>query len=333
MKTTIIFLLVFLIPSMVFTQVFTNKSAEDIVKQSKTVRVDEKSKKIKFIKLKNNSLIESDAKAWLVKTLHLSVNHEFRLVSQESDKLGYVHNRYNLYYKNVLVENDRYYTHSKGIWVTSANGEISIFSEINVEPGINQELAFKNALEYIKADKYLWDENNISKPKGELIILPVNDKYVLTYKFDIYAIKPLSRNYVYVDANSGKVVKTKNRIISSDVLGTAVTKYCGTKQITTDSYAGTYRLREAGRGGGIETYDLNNSTSSTSAVDFTDSDNYWNTTTNQDNAAYDAHYSAEMTYDYYFLKFGRNSYDNAGAKIFSYVHCDYSFVNAYWDGQ
>lgn len=333
MKTTIIYLLALLIPSIVYSQVFTNKYAEDIVKQSKTVRIDEKSKKIKFIELKENSLTEPEAKTWLIKSLNLSGNHEFRLVSQESDKLGSVHNRYNLYYKNLLIENDRYYVHSKGIWVTSANGEISKYSEIKVEPTINEELAFNNAVNYTKATQYLWEVKNISKPKGELIILPINDKYVLAYKFDIYAIKPLSRNYVYVDANSGNVVKTKNRIISSDVTGTAVTKYNGTKQITTDSYAGTYRLRETGRGGGIETYDLNNSTSSTSAVDFIDSDNYWNTTTSQDNAAYDAHYSVEMTYDYYYSKFGRNSYDNAGAKIYSYVHCDYSYVNAYWDGQ
>ncbi len=333
MKTTIIYLLVLLIPSFVFSQVFTDKSAEDMIKQSKTVRIDEKSKKIKCIELKEHSVTVSDSKTWLIKALNLSVNHEFRLAGQESDKLGYIHYRYNLYYKNLLIENDRYYIHSKGIWVTSANGEISKNSDIAVNPGINEELALKNALDYTKAEKYLWEVKNISEPKGELIILPMNDKYILAYKFDIYGIKPVSRNYVYVDANSGNVVKTKNRIISSDVLGTAVTKYYGTKQITTDSYSGTYRLRETGRGGGIETYDLNNGTSSSSGVDFTDSDNYWNTTTSQDNAAYDAHYSAEATYDYYYSKFGRNSYNNSGAKIYSYIHCDYSFVNAYWDGQ
>ncbi len=39
------------------------------------------------------------------------------------------------------------------------------------------------------------------------------------------------------------------------------------------------------------------------------------------------------TYDYYRAKFGRDSYDNAGAALLSTVHFGSNYQNAYWDGQ
>ena len=41
---------------------------------------------------------------------------------------------------------------------------------------------------------------------------------------------------------------------------------------------------------------------------------------NKDEVATDAHWGAEMTYDYFKNMHGRNSFDNAGAKIVSYIH-------------
>ncbi|HMT28369.1 MAG TPA: PKD domain-containing protein, partial [Bacteroidia bacterium] len=68
-------------------------------------------------------------------------------------------------------------------------------------------------------------------------------------------------------------------------------------------------------------------------TDFTDSDNNWNNVNAQlDQYATDAHWGAEMTYDFYFLNYNRNSLDNAGQKLLSYVHYDFNFVNAFWDG-
>jgi len=68
------------------------------------------------------------------------------------------------------------------------------------------------------------------------------------------------------------------------------------------------------------------------AVDFTDADNFWNTTTNQDDAALDAHFGAEKTYDYYLNIHNRNSYDNLGSVLKSYVHYSNSYNNAFWNG-
>src|SRR5207244_255216 len=90
---------------------------------------------------------------------------------------------------------------------------------------------------------------------------------------------------------------------------------------------------ETGRGNGVETYNLRQGTNYGSASDFTDNDNTWNNVNAaKDQYATDAHWGSEKTYDFYFKVLGRNSIDNAGLKIKSYVHYSVSYLNAFWDG-
>jgi Zn-dependent metalloprotease len=181
--------------------------------------------------------------------------------------------------------------------------------------------------------------NATNYPKGELFLAPykgnfTDASYRLTYRFDVYAVTPLMRQYVFVDANTGEVIYTIDRIkYATNSSGTAVTAYSGNHGIVTDS-TGTsnFRLRESDRGLGIETYNLQQSTTYTN-TDFTDADNFWNNVNAaQDQYATDAHWGSEMTYDFYWTTFNRNSIDDAGMVMYSYVHYDVNFVNAFWDG-
>lgn len=175
-------------------------------------------------------------------------------------------------------------------------------------------------------------------PKGELMYAPKKGSYAsadyrLVWKFNIYAHQPVSRSEVYVDANTGEIVNENEIIHEADAVGTAETAYSGTQTITADSFGGGYRLRESGRGNGINTFDMNEGTTYGAAVDFTDADNYWNNVNaQQDEVATDAHWGAEMTYDYLLNEHGRNSIDGAGFTLNSYVHYDNGFANAFWDG-
>ncbi|HEX5748651.1 MAG TPA: M4 family metallopeptidase [Archangium sp.] len=45
-----------------------------------------------------------------------------------------------------------------------------------------------------------------------------------------------------------------------------------------------------------------------------------------------AHDNAGFTYDFYFTKFGRDSYNGTGGTLTSSVHYSRNYVNAYWDG-
>jgi len=314
-------------------QTFEKKEAVKKVAGSKLVKLDETSKSIKFIQLRDDYLYSSKSKAtWLNKSLKFTKNHNANILNEEVDKNGSTHTKYQISFKDIPVEGSVYIVHSKNGRIESANGNYLQGQNISVTPSLSEREAFDKAVKYVHAKKYLWESDNSQMPTGKLTILTVDTTYLLTYKFDIYAIEPLSRQYVFVNANSGAVVKTLNRIhfINSD--GIAKTMYNGTVSIKTDLNKGSYRLRETGRGNGIETYNLHHGVDYTKATDFIDTDNNWTDTIDYDQAATDAHFAAEATYDYYYLKFGRNSFDNKGSKIMSYVHYKHNFNNAFWDG-
>ncbi|SFC84136.1 Por secretion system C-terminal sorting domain-containing protein [Flexibacter flexilis DSM 6793] len=280
----------------------------------------------------------------------------FARIKSETDQLGMVHEKYQQFYKGIKVEFATYTLHAKNGLVETASGDYRTISDLSITPSLSEAQALAKATKYIGAKSYKWENRaeaawfraNTGKsfdPKGELVICPDyygNEAPRLAYKFDIYAQQPISRDYVYVDAQSGKILYKEPIIKHANAVGSADTRYSGTKNITADSYSSTYRLRETSRGLGIETYNCKKGSSYTAAVDFTDANNTWTATefnnTAMDNAALDAHWGAEMTYDYWSTVHGRNSYDNAGAKIKSYVHFDddpsdgVGFENAYWDG-
>ena len=274
----------------------------------------------------------------------------FKSLKISQDNLGYTHNRLQEFYKEYAIDGAVILTHSKNNDVKSFNGDWFKDVKLSNAISISEKQALQYALTKVNAKKYKWDNkleeahmkealhnpNFTYAPIGELCIVTTTDEktktttYQYAYKFNIYAEEPLYRAYVYVDAASGKIIKEQNLICTVDAVGSANTKYSGTKPITTDSYTGGYRLRETGRGGGIETYNLGN-TQTYGTTDFTNTTNTWTiTTTNQ--AAEDAHFGAEATYDYYFQTYNRNSVDGNGFKLLNYVHYSTNYANAFWDG-
>ena len=62
------------------------------------------------------------------------------------------------------------------------------------------------------------------------------------------------------------------------------------------------------------------------ATDVVEADNFFDT----DSVANSAHFGAEKTYDFYYEKFNRNSIDNEGMQLLSYVHLGQNVENAMW---
>ncbi|HEU4717064.1 MAG TPA: M4 family metallopeptidase, partial [Bacteroidia bacterium] len=295
---------------------------------------------------------QSDFPSWLQKSLALGASVSFRPYSTEQDGIGFTHVRYKEYVGDFPVENTMIIAHIKDDKVVSFNGDY--YQDIN--PALSVSLSEQNALQFalngVHAAKYKWenkDEENAMKtmthdpsftyfPKGELVAVHQDgsdysaSSIHLTWKFNVYAEEPLSRNDIFVDAQTGAIVHKRNLIENVDVPGSANTVYSGTQPITCDNFnTNQYRLRETGRGNGIETYNLNNSTNYTN-TDFTNNSSTWNLSP-PDQAATDAHWGAEMTYDYYMNVHNRNSIDDAGFALLSYVHYSNNYVNAFWDGQ
>lgn len=285
---------------------------------------------------------------------HTKVLKKGILINSQKDFLGFEHIRYQQEYNNIPVEGAIYIAHVANGKVRSENGKwIEAFpAGLASTAGIGTAAALQAAMDDFGATIYKWqipeeeefiknESNNSSasflpKPKltyyaGENDILPENLR--LAYKLDVYAAEPLARKVYFIDAINGKVLGKRDLIHTTDVNGTAITGYSGSEPITTDSYSGSFRLRETVRGNGIQTYNLRKGTNYNKAVDFTDADNTWNNVNvNLDQYATDAHWGAEKTYDYYQLFFNRNSIDNNGFLIKSYVHYSRNYFNAFWDG-
>ncbi|ASW76002.1 T9SS C-terminal target domain-containing protein [Chryseobacterium piperi] len=278
-------------------------------------------------------------------------------IGAEKDQLGFETHRFQQTINGIPVEYGMMAVQTKDGKIVSETGKWVLNAPAAIEKkiSISENIALQNAMSFVGADSYKWqnrDEEAFIKkeaknsqatffPKGELVYYsePTDEKLSnlkLAYKFDIYAEKPLSRQYVFVDAKSGTILGTEQLIHEANTPGTAVTAYSGNRSIVTDSYAGQYRLRESGRNGGtsVETYNLNRGVVYQLATDFTDADNYWNNVNiNKDQYATDAHWGAEMTLDYLYTKFGRRSIDDNNFAIKSYVHYAVNFFNAFWDGQ
>jgi len=348
---TILFIYISLTNNLL-SQEFRGVEAQKIVKNADYVIKDSKLYLPTFIRFAKGYEIEyTNWLDWLNQNFKISNDLNFILIGTEKDNLNEIHYRYQQTFKGIPIYGSIYIVHTKNNKVISLNGKIldKFDSDNNISLNENQALSF--ALNYVNAIKYKWEipeeeklikqyknnENATYYPKGELTYIPENgnlnsQKFVLSYKFDIYADKPLSKQDIYVDVFTGKIVMTRNKLFTTDVTGTVHTTYSGVRTMTADSYGGSYRLRETGRGNGIETYNCQ-ATTTYSNTDFTDTDNDWNNVNaQQDEVATDAHWGTEMTYDYFFYKHNRNSIDNAGFKLISYVHYDVSYVNAFWDG-
>lgn len=271
---------------------------------------------------------------------------------------------YNLHYKKGQL------TSMNGEIFSTDN--TNIIPSISKETALQKAIGSVAAKKYMWDEGYGDIEYN-KKPSGELVIVPIlqkdeSFKLVLAYKFDIFAAEPISRANIYINATNGEVLmsdaimkhssstiaglkkipfasENKDENLKMSLLklesGNADTKYSGSQSIET-SYStenSNYILHDTTRGGGVRTYNLKKSSIVVNAVDFTDNDNNWTTAefdnSNYDNAALDAHWGVEKTYDYFKAKFNRNSYNNLGTLLRSYVHYSVDgsgYDNAGWTG-
>ena len=335
-------------------EVFEGADASRLYPHAEVVRTSKHSEIPSFIRFKAGmELDRDDALAWITKNFRINPAFSFVLKDSQKDQLGYEHLRYQQVYNGEPIEHAIWLLHLKNDEVVSMNG--LLYSSLSNAGTfvISADVALQNALSFVGADLYKWEveeeEAHLKRESGDpaATYYPTAERiyvntgagyasssYHAAYKFNIYAHSELYRAWVFVNASTGEIIREDIVVHDIDAPGTAVTVYSGTQNIVADSYSGSYRLRETSRGDGVNTYDMNQGTSYGAAVDFTDADNNWNNVNAAlDQYATDAHWGAEMTYDYFYYIHGRNSIDNSGFALNSYVHYDVSYVNAFWDGQ
>lgn len=149
----------------------------------------------------------------------LSDNDEMILLRTKSDDLGYSHHLYQQKHNGVKIEGAEYILHEFNGRISTANGKLLINIEKQTNPSISKEVALQNALGVVNASKYAWEVKNpngnyfSSYPEGELLFTKKHDSlpfdqnsFVLAYKFDIFSIEPYTRNYIYINAQTGNVL-------------------------------------------------------------------------------------------------------------------------------
>lgn len=353
------------------SQTFIGKDAESKIKDAQQIEYSENLSKPTFIEFKaspsNFRMAVSNPLEAMKEILSLKSTDNLVSYKKEQDDIGFTHIRYQQVYKNVPVEGATYIAHQKAGLLDCINGVFVNIGDVSVSPALTESAALSKAMAFVGAKSYKWENkeeiaqlrellknpNFNYDPTGALVIYPKNgdltDKgnFRLAYKFNIYAAEPESRANIFVDAISGEIIGRQELIHSADATGTANTKYSGTQTIKTTKLGnGTYVLRETERNsGGIATYNAKKAywNSTLPKNDFIDDDNTWNNVNvDLDEAATDAHWATEMTWDYFKTTHSRDSYDNQGSALLNYVHCTdkdattgavIPWFNANWNGQ
>ena len=304
------------------------------------------------------------------KSFCLSENVGFSLKNSHQTKDGKTLYRYEQTIDGYPVEFTAWHVHEKNNRVTALNGDLVNVQNFTPVFSISEEDALKSALNHIAAELYMWQDENeeillkeIKKndnatyyPTGTKVLTPLSppeggknspsegggwrevEELRGAFKFDIFSKQPYNRKMVYIDAQTGDVLFDLPLINFSDEVGIAHTQYCGIRPINTFFDGQKYILHDNTRGNGIKTYNCEMRKTHIGAVNFFDDDNEWNNVNEQlDEYATDAHFASIATYDYFYNIHGRNSIDNKGFELRSYVHYNLedingNNVNAFWNG-
>ena len=239
--------------------------------------------------------------------------------------------------------------HEKNNRVKTANGKLIHQLNLNTVPSISVDAALNHALAHIDAELYAWDdpmhENGIKEvkrqadatfyPSGRLVIIDPEFKQQATncklaYKFDIYAVQPYTRQEVFVDAHDGSIITTLERIYNcNDVSASGTSNYSGTVNFTACEQDGTYTLKN-NIGGGMQVFYDNYDGDGTEYTEYP----FTSTSSIFQNMpeAVDVLWATEQTYNYFLNTHSRNSLDDNGMLLKSWVHHGDDFNNAFWNG-
>ncbi|WP_086559301.1 M4 family metallopeptidase [Streptomyces africanus] len=244
------------------------------------------------------------------------------------DADGTVHTRYERTYAGLPVLGGDLVVHAsksgaaKGVTrATKAKIEVG-----SLKPAVTAAKAEKQAVTLAKAAGSEKTEANSTPRK---VIWAADGKPTLAYETVVGGLQEdgtPNELHVVTDAATGKKLYEYQGIET----GTGNTTYSGKVTLSTTKSGSSYNLTDGTRGG-HKTYNLNRGTSGTGTL-FSGSDDVWGdgNPSNLETAAADAHYGAQITWDFYKSTFGRNGIRNDGKAAYSRVHYGNSYVNAFW---
>jgi len=262
--------------------------------------------------------------------------------SIQKDKPGMTHVRFSQVINGVSLEGSEVIVHfNKDNEVVSVNGKINqtvADDVVDTTASLSSEDALQTALSSVNAPEALTYE-----PTTELVVYPFEGENHTAYKVNVNFMGDEPGNwFVFVDANTGKVIDKYNGLMHADEIKTQKGAGKGVHgeqrelHITQigDSGSGTkFALADYSHENleGIFTYDAKNDGSSRNDTLYMGNSAAF--INDYDRAAVDAHYNSEKVYEYFLNEHGRNSLDGEGMAINSYVHYGNNYNNAFWNGR
>lgn len=277
---------------------------------------------------------------------HFNIPSGFTFIEAESntDHLGMRHRLLQQYYEGIPLEGLGYRVHEKEGFVTSANGKAVRKLDLDTQIILSEEQAFHLAVQHLQTtDTTFRDGKKLIVSKG-FTFAP--ESFAIAFQFDI-DVSFIEQWRISIDARDGQVIN-KVSLVNSCVkeapqplpygTGTGLSNYYGTRNIRVETFAnGSSRLvGQTENGGIIGTYDFRNVDVISlllffqyhKVYDIGSSNNTYNNPYHK--PAVSAQWAAEQAYEYYFTKHNRNSFDNQGSAIKSYVHVGQGLNNAFW---
>lgn len=279
---------------------------------------------------------------------YLGVPADFTFAEAESntDKLGMRHHLLQQYYKGMAVEGMDYRVHERDGFAVSANGKAVRNMALNTHTTLSEEQAYRLAIQQLQAG------DPTPQPGRKLIVSKgftfAPESFAVAFQFDV-DVSLVERWRVSIDARTGELINKVSLVNTCGheeppappyLLGTGLTNYNGNQSIRIEQTAsGTRLVGQTAHGGLLGTYDHRNQSVTpllygfpASVSDVTSTSTSYTGSTRL-KAAVSVQWAAEQAFEYYFQRHGRNSFDNRGGKITSYVHVDVGLDNAFWNGK
>ncbi|MEW2576614.1 M4 family metallopeptidase [Streptomyces syringium] len=267
----------------------------------------------------------NETKATTAKSLGLGAKEKLVVRDVTKDADGTTHTRYERTYDGLpVLGGDLVVDAAKGGKLkTVAKATKARVTVATTSASFAATTAEKDA---IKAAKAQGSKATKADRAPRKVIWAANGKPVLAYETVVGGLQhdgTPNELHVISDAKTGKKLFQFQGVQQ----GTGNSQYSGKVTIGT---SGSYQLNDSTRGG-HKTYNLNKGTSGTGTL-FTDTDDVWGngTTTDPATAGVDAHYGAQLTWDYYKNVHGRNGIKGDGVGAYSRVHYGNNYVNAFW---
>ncbi|MEP7106994.1 MAG: M4 family metallopeptidase [Ferruginibacter sp.] len=190
------------------------------------------------------SLSQDQVIPWLVSQLELRPGKDALTPDTKTANTGdLVVTRLHQYYMGIKVEHGVVNTTARKGKIAMMQMEFyPIGDHFNTTPKISEQQALQKAKDFTGAKEFMWDgytgtDPEMMLPKGELVIIQTyleEGQLCLAYKFNVYTRLPLSRSYIYVDAQDGRIVLNDALIKHAGSPGSAGTTYNSPKKVIKD---------------------------------------------------------------------------------------------------